>query len=70
MQCNSSMQLYTYACGTNTKFSSSYEPGSNLCEPRAPSLSLGQATSPFSEQAYMSLDTTLMMHDHIIKSML
>lgn len=68
--CNATrlMKLHAYACGTNSTFSSSYEPGSNLYEPRAPSLNLGQATSLLSELAYMSLDTTLMMHAHIIKS--
>lgn len=69
MQSSSTLQLYAYACGTKSTFGSSYNLGFNLCEPLAPSLSLRQAINPLSELADMALDITLMMHDHIIKSM-
>lgn len=63
------MQLYAYACGTNSIFDSLWKPGPNLYEPmslvselQASSLGLGQVTSLLSELEDMPLDTTLMMH--------
>lgn len=44
-----------YACGTDSTFGSSHEQGPNLCEPRAPTQGLGQATSLHYELVDMPL---------------
>lgn len=51
-----------YACGIDSIFDPSFEPGSNLYKPWAATLSLEQATSPHSELANMPLSQQQQRH--------